>query len=299
MPPDVEEVIPSATEAVEPDPTDKVDTLELKPAEVTEPENAQDTLPIEEPPSPKHVSELRNDSIEILVDAEPVVARPLPIFVVPEDVKPIVEEAPAVNPVEDVVPHLVSEQKFTAEAEVPTMQPEEVEEPASSLGVVEQEVPTPVVPEPVVEPANQLPAFDVPEPYVSAPELTSGEVPPAEPESLAESREIEAVDPPGPSEEEAAVGTFEPEQVPSAIPEPVEVEKDALISDAPQEGAEQVDRPLTPSYSVSSQGGGLDRTAFTDGEVAEAVVVPEPPVEEPDAPTPEIVTPAEVCAPDV
>ena len=227
VPPEVGEV-PSITEVVELDLAEKVDIVNPEPVkevEVTEPENPEDTLSVQEPPTPEFIPESSNDVREVLVHAEPVVARPL--------AQEHVEEAPVVTPVEDVIPDVVSE-KLAVEV---------------SHGVD--------------EPTNEEPIL--------------GEVPPVGPESAAKPQETEVVNPPAPSEE--------------AVVEP---EPTVLIPDAPQEEAKQVDRPWTPSYSVSAQGGGLDNTAPADEEVVEPAVVPEPPVEEPTTPVVETETLADV-----
>lgn len=85
-----------------------------------------------------------------------------------------------------------------------------------------------------------------------------------------------------------------------AISEPIEATQDLPTSDVPQEESNEIEHsqsPWTPSYSISSQGGGLDNAAPVDEEAVESTTAPEPPVEEPiaeSAPAPEIVTLAEV-----
>ena len=191
----------------------------------------------------------------------------------------IVVEAPVVHSVEDFIPSITPEEKLTAQAKVPATQPEETQEsvpvvaepakePEPSIGVVEQEVPAPTLSEPAVEPANELPAFDVPKSDVSAAEPTLGEVPPVGLESETEPQETE-------------------------ISDPYEADKDLVTRNALAELKEAI-HPWTPSYSISSQGGGLD-----DAALAEEGVAPELPAEEPAAPASEIMIPAEVCALDV
>lgn len=229
----------------------------------------EDSLPVEEQPALDLVLESSNDVREVLVDANPVVARPLPTLAALEYVESVVEEAPVVNPVIlDIVPE-----------EVPAAQPEEVEEPKSP-GVVQQE--------PAVERTNEESASDVPESIVISAELTLRQVPPVDPELVTVTQEVEAV-----------VDEVEPQQVPLVISEPVEVEYDVQVPDALQEEAKQVDRPWTPSYSVSSQGGGSDNVVAADEGNAEPSIVPEPPVEEPAAPAYVTTIPAEVCVLDV
>jgi hypothetical protein len=55
-------------------------------------------------------------------------------------------------------------------------------------------------------------------------------------------------------------------------------------------------RPWTPLYSVSSQGGGLDKVAPADEEISELMIVLELPLKETAQPAPEIVTSTEACA---
>ena len=295
------EAIFSATEDADPEP--------VKEVEVTEHNNPEDTLLVEPLSAPELALESPKDVKEVLVDAEPVVARPIPTLAIPEHVELVVEEAPIVNLVEDVIPNTVSEEKPTVEAKVPVTQPEEVEEPgpivAESAEKREpspgQEIPAPIVSELAVEPTNEEPVLSVPESDIPPAEPAIEQVPPMEPESAAEPQETEGVNPPAPSEfeEEVSVDPVEQEHVPLVISEPVEAEKDVLISDPLQEEARQVERPWTPSYSVSSQGGGLDDIVSTDEVAAEPTVVPELPVEELVAPAPGSVIPAEVRVLDI
>ena len=270
-------------------PAEKIKIVEPEPAkevEVTERENSKDTLPVEGQPSPKFFSGSSDDVIEVLVKAEPVVARPLPILAAPEYVEQVLEEAPVVNSVENIIPNVVSQGEVTIGTEVSVTQPEadeepvpvvseSVKEPEPSLGAVDQEAPAFAISKPAEKPTNEAPAFDVPESDVAPVDPSLEVVPPVEPESVVESQETE----------------IESEQVPLTISEPVEVGQHVLVPDAPQEEAQEADRPWTPSYTVSSQGGGLDNTVSTDEVVVDPMVNPEPLVEEP---APEIVTPVEV-----
>jgi hypothetical protein len=233
--------------------------------------------------------------VEVLVDTEPVVATPILAFAVPEHaVEPIVkEEILTTGSVEDVTLDVVGEDKLAVdEPEVSAPEPQEkveglapvvaapVEE--SSPEVIGQEVPAPAVSEPTVEPAaEEEPTASVLKPEVPTPE-------PQEPK---------VVPPPVSSEKKLSTDEPAPEEASPAISEPVDAAENVSTPDVPQEETKQVERPWTPSYSVSSQGGGLDTAPPADEEVDEPPTPPEPPVEEPAAeptPTPEIVTPAEV-----
>ena len=206
---------------------------------------------------------------------------------------------------------MASEEKPTiGEPEVPVPDPQKelkepapAEEPASSPEVTKHEIPAPVVSEPTVETtAEEEPASGVPEPEFPTPEPPVGEVHPAEPESVIEPQEFGPVPPPVTSEEKHSAVETELEEATPAISEPAEPPLDVPTSDVPQQESNKVERPhspWTPSYSVSSQGGGLDNLAPADEEVVESTIAPEPPVEEPPAEsmlTPEIATPAEVRA---
>jgi len=263
------EDFPSTTGAAESEPAEQV--------EVTGPENP---LLLES----ESVTEPSNG----VVDAEPVIATPLSTPSVTEDVvEPIaVEEVLVVDPVEDVTPDVVAEEKLAVdEPEVPVLEPQEV---------VEESVPAAPAPVEESEPSPEVTRQEVPVPVVSDP-IVEPEVP------APESREAETVPPAVPPEEEGlSVGGAGPEEATPAISEPVEAAQDVTNPDLPPEETKQVERPWTPSYSVSSQGGGLDDGAPADEEAAEPTA-PEPLVEEPaaesvPAPAPEIVTPAEVRA---
>jgi len=251
------------------------------------------------------------------VEAEPVIATPL-TFAVPEHVmEPVVtEEAPAVNPVEDVTPSAVTEETPAVDGlEVPTPELQEEVEGAASVivastessepspRVTEQEVPVSTVSEPTVEPAAEEGSTSDPlELNVPAPEPALGEVPPVESESVGEPQESEPAQPSVSFEAKPSVGEVEPEEAPPAIPDPAEAAQDIPASDVPQEETEQIKSSWTPSYSVSSQGGGLDTAPPADEEVVEPMPVPEPPVEESvteSAPVPETATPAEVRASNI
>lgn len=261
--PEVEDVL-STAETADPKPAEE--------DEVIRSENSEDTLPLEEPHVPEPAPVSSNNVIEVLVDAEPVVARPLPDLAAAEHVDSVVEGEPVVNSIEDIV-----SEGLIDEADVLITQPEEVKEPTvagaveasePSPGVVEQGVPIPIPSEPAVEPANEEPVLNV-----SESDVIAGTVPHVEPGSMVEPQETETWNPPVTSEEEATVDKVGLEQAPSAISE-----------------------PWTPSYSVSSQGGGLEDALSADGEITEPTVAPELSVEEPAAPTAETGTPAEVCA---
>ena len=211
--------------------------------------------------------------------------------------------------VTEVAPAAVAEEKpIVDEPEVPVPEPQrEVEEPAlveesvSSPGVTEHEVPAPAVPEPIVEPtAEKQPAPGVPELEHPAPESASGDVPPVEPGSVTEPQEREVVPPAALPEEGHSTDEADP-----ANPEPNEAVQEVPTSDVAQEEPGDIDpsrSPWTPSYSVSSQGGGLDGAAPEDEGAVESVTAPEPPAEEPAAespPVPEVVTPVEVRASNV
>lgn len=255
---------PAAAEVPEPEP--------VKEVEVTEPENAQETLPVDEPSVQEPVLEPSNDVKEVPVEAEPVVARPLTVLAVPEPlVELVVEEAQVVDSVD--------------EAEVPVPLAEETEGPGPIVAESAEE------PEPSPEDAAPEPTVEL---ETAVTEVLDVPAEPVEPELAAEFQKIEAADLPVPSEQ-LALDNAELEEVTPAISEPIETEPEAPISDVPQEETKSVERPWTPSYSVSSQGGGLDKIAPADEEVSGPTIVPEPPVEEPVAPVPETVTPTEVC----
>ena len=317
-----EEVSPKAEDVpstTEPEPAEQVGVVEPEPVEevqVIELKNPEETL-VEESPAPGPIPEPSNLLVEVSVEVEPVIATPL-TFAVPEHVmEPVVtEEAPAVDPVEDITPSVVTEETPALGGfEVPTPElQEEVERAASfivapiegsepSPRVTEQEVPVSTVSEPTVEPAaEEGSASDPLELNVPAPELTLGEVPPVESEPVGESQESEPAQPPVSFEAKPSVGEVEPEEVPSVIPDPTEVAQDIPASDIPQEETEQVESSWTPSYSVSSQGGGLDAAPPADEEVVEPTPAPEPPVKESateSASVPETANPAEVRASNV
>jgi hypothetical protein len=94
-----------------------------------------------------------------------------------------------------------------------------------------------------------------------------------------------------PYEKELAVDELQ--GVPPAISEPVEAKHDVPIPAIPQEETKQAERPWTPSYSVSSQGGGLDSAVPTEEALGQNIAT-ETPVE-PAASEPEPVTVVEVC----
>lgn len=200
------------------------------------------------------------------------------------------EDAPTVDSVDGVTPGVATEEKPTVgEPEVPVPEPQkELEGPAQAEGLgpspeaVKQGVPTLVVSKPTTEPATE-------------------DKPAAESESVIEPQEPGPVPPivsfEGPSPDEAELQAATP-----AISKSVEAAQEVPTPDVPQEESNEVGRsqsPWTPSYSVSSQGGGLDNLGSADEEVVGSTTTHEPPVEEPIAePTsaPEIVTPAEVRA---
>ena len=101
--------------------------------------------------------------------------------------------------------------------------------------------------------------------------------------------------PPVVSSEEPSPDEAELQEATPAISKPIQAPQEVPTSDVPQEESNKVERsqsPWTPSYSVSSQGGGLDDLAPADEEAVE-------PAEEQiteSTPAPEIVTPAEVRA---
>ena len=146
---------------------------------------------------------------------------------------------------------------------------EPVANPEPESEVVKQEVPPPTITEPAVEPAIEEPASHVLEP-------TLAEDPPVEPDSVAEFQEPTSGSS-VPYEKELVVD--EPEGVPPAISEPVEAKRDAPIPDVPEEETKLAGRPRTPSYSVSSQGGGLDSAVPAEEEAFEPNVIAETPVE--------------------
>ena len=274
VPPEVED-----TPASEPDPA-AVDQ------EVAEREDFEETLPAGGP---------SNEVTEVLVDAEPVVARPLPTLATTNQIlEPGVKEAPVVG-LGNVAPGVITEEKPVVDEVKEPVPPLEVEEPAPVVTepvanpkpeseVVKQEVPPPTITEPAVEPAIEEPVSHVPEP-------TSAEDPPAEPDSVEEFQEPVSGSS-VPYEKELVVDELE--GVPPAISEPVEAKRDLPIPDVPEEETKQAGRPWTPSYSVSSQGGGLDSAVPAEEEALEPNVATETPVE-PAACEPETVTLVEVC----
>lgn len=288
----VVEDVPPTTEAADPDPVERVDIVEPEPVkevEVTEPENPEETHIDDEPPAPS------NDVREVPVDAEPVIARPLSVVPISEDVvESVAEETPVVvDSVEETAPDVVSEENPAfEEEEALAPQTKEVEEPVTVV-VASVEETIPVVAEPVEEsepssyvneqkdaaPAVSERAVEesTPQPDVSATEPTPEKVSPVEPQSTVESRETEVINQPAPSEE----------------PVVDEAEQEASIPDVPQEEVKPLERPWTPSYSVSSQGGGLDNIVPTGEEASEPTIAPEPPAEEPVVSTPEVEAPAE------
>ena len=231
--------------------------------EAAEPEPAEfQVTELKTPEETPLVAESPTPVKEVPVDAEPVIATPL-IFDVPEHaVEPVVtEEAPAVDSIESV---------------------DKPEPPAPE--VAEQEDPVPAVSGPIVGPAAEE-GF-VPDPL--RPDVPA-------PEPVSEPQESETV--------HLSVLSEKPslEETPPTIPEPVEAVQDIPAPDVPQEETKQVEGSWTPSYSVSSQGGGLDTAPPADEEIVEPTPAPEPPVEESatefeSTPAPKIVTSAEVCA---
>ncbi|KAF9791018.1 hypothetical protein BJ322DRAFT_421677 [Thelephora terrestris] len=301
------EDVPSAAEV---DLVEQVDVFEPEPVEeveVTEPENPEETLPVEEPlpveetltveeTLPVDETPLVEETlpveetipsesiVEVPVDAEPVIARPLPIFAVSElAVDHPVVEAQVVDSVDEAAP-LPDE----VEGPVPVVAAS-VEEPDSPSEVIEQEVLA--ASELAVEPLAEEAATDAPESDFPA-EPTQEEVPPVESEAVLASQKTEAVGLPVPSEE-LAVDEVEPDDVSPAFSEPAEAEEEVPTPDVSQEETKSLERPWTPSYSVSSLGGGLDKVAPADEEVSEPTIVPEPPLEEPAPPAPEIITSTE------
>ena len=166
-----------------------------------------------------------------------------------------------------------------------------VEELESSPDVAEPEVPVTPAPEPTVEDDS---APIVLEPGLPTPELALGDIPLVESEPVTEPQESEDI-PPAVSSERFSVDEAEPEETAPAVSE---VAQDALAQEISKE-IERSQSPWTPSYSVSSQGGGLDSAAPADEEAVEPTSASEPTMEEPAAestPTPEIVDSIEVCA---
>ena len=297
---------PSTTETVEPGPAEQVDVEpeSVEEVQVTEHEKTGETLLIDESPAQEPVTEPSNRVNEVPVEAEPVVATPL-TFAVPEHVmEPVVtEEAPAISSVEDFTPDVVTEETpAVGELEVPTPEfQEKIEKPAPvfaapvegsepSPEVTEQEIPISAVSEPTVEPAAEEGSASGPlESDVPAPEPALGEVPSVESESVGEPQ-------PSVSEKKPSADEVEPEEDPPTISDPVKAAQDIPASDIPQEETKQVPSSWTPSYSISSQGGGLDTVPPADEEV-ESAPAPKPLVEESpteSAPASEIVTTAEV-----
>ena len=260
------EDVRSTTEVADPGPTERGDVVEPEPVE--EVEVTEESLPGDDPPAQVLVSQSLNSVREIPVDVEPVIARPLPILELTAEGTHSVEEVTA-----DIVP--------TA--------PGSAEELKPSHEAIEREIVAFASSEPPVEPVAENSASVVPEPYALAPNLTSEEVPALEPGLVTGSQKVEVVTPALPQEHTA--DETQPEEVPPVVSEHIEAEQ---VSGALQE-PEHVERPWTPSYSVSSQGGGLDNVASTE----EDTIAPEPPVEVAATPPPEIVASAEVRTPRV
>ena len=167
-----------------------------------------------------------------------------------------------------------------------------VEESESSSDVAEPEVSVTPAPEPTVEDDS---APVVLEPGLPTPEPALGDIPLVESESVTEPQEPEAI-PPAVSSERFSTDEAEPEETVPTASESVEVLQDALTQERSKE-IERSQSPWTPSYSVSSQGGGLDSAAPADEEAVEPTSASEPTMEEPVAesvPTPEIVDSIEV-----
>jgi len=248
---------------------------------------------------------------ESLVPPEVEVAHSTAGAVEPKSVKEVevTEEAPAVDSVWGITPDVATEEKPTVgEPEVPVPEPRKeveehapAEEPGPSPEITEHELPAPAASEPTVEPVTEEePTSGVSEPELPTHELAVGDVPLAESESVIEPQETGAVPPPVPSEEKSSAVETKLEEATPVISEPAEASLDVPTSDIPQQGSNEVERPRspwTPSYSVSSQGGGLDNLAPADEEVIGSTTAPELPVEEQaaeSAPMPEIVNTAEV-----
>ena len=311
------EDVPPTTEAADPDPVEKVDIAEpesVKEVEVTEAENPEETRIDDTPPAPEPVSEPPSDVREVPVDAEPIIATPLLAAPISENVvEPAAETAlVVVDSVGETAPDVVSEENLIEEGGVLAPQTKEVEEPVTVIAesveetapvvvesieesepspdVIEQKDTTPAVSERVVEEPT-------PQPDVSATEHTTEEVPPVEPQSTAESPETEVIEKPAP--EEPVINGVEQEEVPPAISEPTEAEQEASIPDVPREEVKPIERPWTPSYSVSSQGGGLDNAVPADEEISKPTVAPGPPAEEPVVSASEVEVPTEVRIPRI
>ena len=280
------EDVPPATEAAVPEPAEKTEPEPVEEVHVTELENPEETPLVEESPAPEPVPGSSSEVREIPVDAEPVIATPLVSDIAEHVVEPVVTEGtPAIDSVEDVTPAIVPERQYTLDEPEPPV-PE----------VAEQEDPVLTASEPIIKPAAEEGSTSDPlEPDLPAPGPVLGEAPPAKPEPVSEPQESETLHPLAPLEEELSS-----EETPPTIPEPVEVVQDAPTSDILQEETKQVESSWTPSYSVSTQGGGLDVAPSADEEVIEPTPAPETPVEEsaaePEpAAVPEISTAVEVC----
>ena len=147
------------------------------------------------------------------------------------------------------------------------------------------------VPEHLMEPVAMQEAPAVNSVVDVAPDVVAaeGSEPPA--------KEPEADQPPALSENPSTDET-ELKDASPAISGTVETARDAPTSDVPQEQTSQIERSWTPSYSVSSQGGGLDTSQTANEEVVEPTPAPESPAEElatEPAPASETVTSVEVC----
>ena len=262
----------------------KFDTIEagpVKEVEVTESESPEETLPVKSP-APGPVSEPSSKVKEVVIDAEPVVA----------------EEQPTVDELEVPIPG--PQEKVEEPAPVVAVP---VEEPRPLTDATEREVsPVPEpTPEPTLELASEDPTLGVLKSEIPEPEPALGGISLVESESVTKLREHDVAHPATSPEENPSTDEAGQEEATPTILEPIEAAQDVPTSDVPQEESEigHSQSSWTPSYSVSSQGGGLDDAAPVDEEVVEPTTAPEPPVEETvagSAPVPEIVTSAEVCA---
>lgn len=298
IPSKVEDADPT-TETFELELVGKVDVVESESVRedgLTETRSPEETLPVEST-VPGPVSESSSEVKEVVIDAEPVVATPLFTLAAPEYTVDLImkEEGPAVDSIEDVAPDVVAE-----EPEVPVPGPiEEVEEQGALTEVTEQGA------SPVLEPPVELKTEEdytpsVLEPEVPMPEPAPGNVPLVQPSSVINPQEPDTV-PPVVSNENPPTDEAEPEENIPTVSEIVEATQDVPTSDIFQEESNEIERSQsswTPSYSVNSQGGGLDDIAPADEEVVEPMTLSEPPVEEAvdeSASIPEIVTSVEVC----
>ena len=257
--------------------TGDVESVPVEGAQVVEPGNLEESLLIEGSPAPEPVLEPSNEVRELPLEADPVIATPLTLAVPEHLMEPVViQEAPAVNSVVDVAPDVVAAEGSGPPAEEP-----------------DQEVLISATPGPTVEPIATKGSTSNPlELDVPAPE------PSIESESARERQESEADRPPTLSEENPSTDETELNDASPAISGSVETARDAPTSDVPQEQTSQTERSWTPSYSVSSQGGGLDTSQTANEEVVEPTPAPESPAEElvtEPAPASETVTSVEVC----